>query len=205
MSGKRKGGGVESTQIRIRWAPRLRPALLKRLYDSDAKGFQNLELCEEVGSALYARCDTFHLVSQTFVRCPICFQVFEVAREGVTTCLTKGCAFNTTFDAYGQSVQNYYAWTGRAAEAFETFYQRYPTARTYREKMLLIDQLIHSFHIDEKRGVASKSVASKLLEGNRKEVVRFLDELSGVDTESKDEWRRTTANTIDGHVLKSRP
>lgn len=32
----------------IRWAPRLQPALLKRLYDADAQGIHDEELCEDV-------------------------------------------------------------------------------------------------------------------------------------------------------------
>ena len=72
------------------------------------------------------------------------------------------------------------------------------------DKILLIDQLIHSFHVDEKTGASVKSVASKLLEGNKKDVVRFLDELSALDPAAKAEWRRTTATTIDARVLRQR-
>ena len=46
-----------------------------------------------------------------------------------------------------------------------------------------------------------KSVASKLLEGNKKEVVRFLDRLSARDPRAKEEWRRVVAATIDARVL----
>ena len=47
-----------------------------------------------------------------------------------------------------------------------------------------------------------KSVASKLLEGNKKEVVRFLDRLSARDAQAKEEWRRVVATTIDARILK---
>ena len=67
----------------------------------------------------------------------------------------------------------------------------------------LLDQLIHSFHVSEKTGELTKSVASKLLEGNKKAVVRFLDDLSALDPEDKQRWRRTVARTIDGRVLRS--
>jgi hypothetical protein len=43
--------------------------------------------------------------------------------------------------------------------------------------MILIDQLIHSYHLDELKNPV-KSAASKLLEGNKKEVVRFLNQPS---------------------------
>ncbi len=47
---------------KIRWAPPLPPALLKRLYDADARGLQDMELCDEAGMYLYTRCHTFYLV-----------------------------------------------------------------------------------------------------------------------------------------------
>jgi len=58
---------------KICWAPPLRPALLKRLYDSHAAGFQDLALCEKVGIHLYARCNTFVLTSRGEVECPHLF------------------------------------------------------------------------------------------------------------------------------------
>jgi hypothetical protein len=90
-------------------------------------------------------------------------------------------------------------------DAFLSFYQRYPKARTYRDKILLIDQLIHSFHVDEKTGTPAKSVASKLFEGNKKAVVRFLDDLSARDPVAKQEWRLAIAGTIDRRMLRTDP
>ena len=193
-----------SRPAKIRWAQRLPPLLLKRLYDADARGFRDLELCEEVGSYLYARCATFGLVARGEVECPICGTAFEVAQRGASPCPRRGCGWATTQAEYRQSVRDHYAFTGRALAAYETFERRWPSARSYADKILLVDQLIHSFHVDEKTGEPVKSVASKLLEGNKKDVVRFLDELSALDPAGKEEWRRTTATTIDARVLKDR-
>ena len=71
--------------------------------------------------------------------------------------------------------------------------------------MLLIDRLIHSFHVNEKTGDPAKSVASKLLEGNKKAVVRFLDELSARDPAEKQGWRLAVAGTIDSRMLRTDP
>jgi hypothetical protein len=193
-----------STPERIRWARRLPPLLLKRLYDADARGFRDLELCEEVGSYLYARCATFGLIARGEVECPSCRTVFAVARRGASACPRKGCGWATTQAAYRQSIRDHYAWMGRAIAAYETFERRWPGARSYADKILLVDQLIHSFHVDEKTGEPVKSVASKLLEGNKKDVVRFLDELSALDPAAKEDWRRVTSTTIDARVLKRR-
>ena len=195
----------ENDPAKIRWAPRLPPALLKRLYDSDAQGYRDVELCDEVGSYLYSRCRTFSLVLQRKVDCPACRTVFPVSSEGVSQCPGKGCVWHTTISVYNQSVSNYSAYPGGAVNAFSSFYRRYPNAKTYEEKMLLIDRLIHSFHVSEKTGELTKSVASKLLEGNKKAVVRFLDDLSALQPDEKEQWRRTVAGTIDRRMLRSDP
>jgi hypothetical protein len=184
---------------------------LKQLYDSDAAGFQDMELCDEVGMILYMRCRTYVLVHRNEVECPVCHTVFEVLRPGEridqseTHCPHKGCTWSTTRATYRQSIRNHYAFPGRAIDAFQSFYERYPHARTYKAKMLLIDQLIHQFHVDERSGSAVKTVASRLFEGNKKAVVRFLDELSARDPNEKQAWRRAVATTIDRHMLRSQP
>jgi ribosomal protein L37AE/L43A len=186
---------------KIRWASRLAPSLLRRLYELDARGIQDAELCDAVGSTLLARCETFERVRRGEVACPECGAVFAVAREGETLCAGKACSWRTTHARYWKSIQDHYAFMGRAVAAFGTFHERYPGARSYREKIVLIDQLIHSFHLAE-QATPVKSVASKLLEGNKKDVVRFLDELSARDPRAKEEWRRIVATTIDARVLK---
>lgn len=187
---------------RIRWAPSLRRLLLKSLYESDTSGFQDMALCDEVGIALYARCKTFALVSRNEVECPVCRTIFPVLAIGISLCPGNCCDWQTTHPEYIQSIRNYNAHTGRALDAFLTYYDRYPKASTYKEKILIIDQLIHSFHINEKTGLAVKSVASKLLEGNKKAVVRFLDDLSAIHPEEKAKWRRSISVTIDRRVLR---
>ena len=186
---------------RIRWAPRLRPALLKRLYDADARGIRDEELCEEVGARLHARCHTFLLVSRGEVECPACAATFRVERQGETRC--PACAWSTTYEEYHRSKRHHEAFTGRAVAAFLEFHDSYPRARSYGERIVRIDQLIHSFHHEEKTGAPVKSVASKLLEGNKDEVVRFLDRLSGIDPERKQAWRRTVSGTIHGRLVRA--
>jgi hypothetical protein len=63
-------------------------------------------------------------------------------------------------------------------------------------------QLIHSFHVGEETGAPAKSIASKLLEGNKKDVVRFLDRLSARDPDQKQQWRRNVARTIDRRIVE---
>jgi hypothetical protein len=187
---------------RIRWAPRLRPRLLERLYESDAKGIRDGELCDDVGLRLHARCRAFVLVDRSEVDCPSCEQVFAVATRGSTRCPGEDCDWLTTRREYAESLRKHYAHTGRAIEAFAKFHQRYPTAGSYTDKILLIDELIHSFHLEEASGAPVKSVASKLLEGNKTEVVRFLDRLSALDPTAKERWRHLASRTIHQRLVK---
>jgi hypothetical protein len=187
---------------KIRWAPPLRPALLKRLYDSDAAGFQDTELCDEVGIALFARCSTFARVRDGEVDCPICVTVFPVTKDGRTRCPNENCDWSTTWPIYSQSLRNYNARTGRAVAAYDDFLRAYPGAKTYKQKILLIDRLIHSFHVNEKTGQPVKSIASKLLEGNKKAVVKFLDDLSAIHPGDKERWRRDMEMTIDRRIVQ---
>ena len=190
---------------KIRWAPRLRPQLLKQLYNSDAEGLRDTELCDKVGMILYMRCRTFALVHRNEVECPDCRTVFRVSALGQSHCPRETCDWCTTDAVYATSIRNHYAFPGGAIEAFLSFYRRYPKARTYQDKILLIDSLVHSFHVDEKTGTPIKSVASKLFEGNKKAVVRFLDDLSALDPGEKQQWRITVAGTIDRRMLHSDP
>ncbi len=188
---------------KIRWSPRLRPILLRRLYDLDAQGINDIDLCDEVGITLYARCQTYVLVSRGEVQCPKCGTAFAVSHEGRNLCPGDNCGWHATTTDYRQSIKNHYAYPGRAMDAFLAFHRHYPSARTYREKILLIDQLIHSFHVSEKTGQPAKSVASKLFEGNKKAVVQFLDDLSALDPDTTDRWRQDLANTIDRRIVEA--
>ena len=187
---------------KIRWSARLRPELLERLYRSDAMGFQDETLCDDVGLRLYTRCRTFILVARGEVECPRCRSEFRVEQcDKATSCPLAGCGWQTTWQEYWKSISNHSAWHGRALDAFFTFYDRYQGVSSYQEKILLIDALIHSFHKDEKKGTLTKSVASKLLEGNKHDVVQFLDRLSARDPDEKDTWRQIVASTIDARML----
>jgi hypothetical protein len=187
---------------KIRWAAPLRPQWLQRLYETDAEGLRDMELCDKVGTALFARCQTFVLVSRGQVVCPLCHTDFKVLASGTSACPYPACDWSTTHASYIQSIRNYNAYPGRAIDAYLQFYERYPQARTYAQKITLIDQLIHSFHINEQNGLAVKSVASKLLEGNKKAVVRFLDNLSAINSDRKATWRQKMGETIDAQIIR---
>jgi hypothetical protein len=179
---------------RIKWSPRIRPVLIKRLYESDALGFQDYELCNEVGVRLFLRCQTIVMVSRDEVACPRCGTTFTInssAKEDVTVCPEKDCGWHTTRLEYHQSWSKKRIWGANALPALEEFFTKFSPALAYKEKMVLIDRLIHSFHWGLKEHLPARSVANNLIEGDHDQVVEFLDELSGLDKEHNASWRET--------------
>jgi hypothetical protein len=185
---------MERKNERISWSPRIRPALIKRLYESDALGLQDDELCNDVGYRLYLRCQTVLMVSKNEVACPRCDTVFRMdtsGKETITVCPAPGCGWQTTRSEYHQSWSKKRIWGANALPAFEEFYERFSTSLPYREKMLLTDQLIHSFHWSLHENIPARSAANNLIEGEHDHVIEFLDTLTGLDTDRKAAWRET--------------
>ena len=193
---------MENNLEKIKWSPRIRLNLIKRLYESFAKGIKDIELCDDIGLTLYFRCETFMLVLNNEVKCPKCGVLLKVLKQGNTQCHGNKCDWYTDFKTYWQSIKNYSAWPGRAIKAWEVYYKEFPSKKTFDEKIITIDTLIHSFHIDEKTNLPVKTVASKLFEANRKEAIIFLDNLSAINDTTKDEWKKDLLHTIDKNMVK---
>ena len=71
---------------------------------------------------------------------------------------------------------------GGARDYFAEFVEKWDRARTPRERLLLIDRLIHMWHWEEankppKFGLG-RPPGVNLIEGNRKDVIAFLDGLT---------------------------
>jgi hypothetical protein len=67
---------MEGTSVPIRWAPKVRQEQIWRLYQNDARGLIDEELIDEVGWALYSRCQSILWVTdRNRVPCPRCHHV----------------------------------------------------------------------------------------------------------------------------------
>ncbi len=154
-------------------------------------------LVAEVGFNLLKRCQSIVLATHRQVECPRCGAVMEMCEQGnwkmlpgIISCPTPGCGWETTSGIWHESWRHKDLLGLAAMEANETFLHDYPLAQKIEERMVCIDQLIHSFHISLRTGQAGRSFANNLIEGSHDQVVEFLDQLSakkgGVD---KDEWK----------------
>jgi hypothetical protein len=182
---------------RISWAPKIRQTKIWQLYRNDALGAVDEALVEEVGLCLLERCRSIGLVTRREVECPRCGQAFPMSEPGtwkmlpgMQTCPTAGCGWQTTAEEWHESWKHRDLLGTAALQAVEIYLRDYPQARRVEERMVCIDQLIHSFHISLRTGVFNRSFANNLIEGSHEQVIEFLDRLSakngGVD---KDQWR----------------
>ena len=64
----------------VRWAPRVNPSAIRRLYETDARGIVDAEQIDAVGYALYARCRSILRATEAQlgrVTCPRCEHVID--------------------------------------------------------------------------------------------------------------------------------
>ena len=195
---------------KIRWAPKVRPDKIRRLYERDALGIVDDELIDDVGLALHARCRSIVLVNAGQVPCPRCGQVFKVTRtyreretgepaaDPAQVARCPGCAWQTTVGQWWDSWRHRELHAGFGLPPIQEFAARYPLARTARERMLLIDRLLHAFHHNLKSAGPGRLVAHNLIEGNHRQARALLDSLAYGD-HSTPELRETYA-TWRGHA-----
>ena len=159
------------------WAPRVAQSKIRKLYETDAMGIYDEELIDEVGYTLLARCEAFITANQARageLPCPQCAQ--PVRREEVLHC---PCGWERPWADYFKTIQHkQLSGAEPVLSQFQDFVKAFPTAQSPREKMLLIDGLIHGFHWYLKTNSPTRPVAVNLIKGRLSEVVAFLDDLT---------------------------
>jgi hypothetical protein len=165
--------------LRIRWAPMLPAAKLIRLYEANAAGLLDDELLDDVGWRLWERLGDVVRVTGGRVRCPGCGREVQVRLPGrspdeVVPC--PGCDWTVTPWAWHKS------WEHRdlngACPEFRVYVDRWPAARSARDRMLLIDSVVHALHVASRSDAPGNFAARNFLEGSRPKVVALLDELA---------------------------
>ena len=206
---------------RIRWAPKVSPGKIRRLYEQNALGIVDDELIDDVGLALHARSRSIVLVNAGQVACPRCAAVFKLTRtyrerakgetaadpSEVAHCPTPGCGWRTTAGDWWNSWRHRELHAGFGLPPIHEFFERYPLATTPRERMLLIDRLIHQFHHNLKAAGPGRKVAVNLIEGSSSQVVALLDSLTYGDQTAPELHATHTAyrQHLAGHGDQSGP
>ena len=159
------------------WAPRVPQRKIRQFYETDAKGIYDEDLIDDLGYGLLARCEGFITANRARageLPCPQCHRL--VRREEILRC-SRG--WELPWADYFKTIQHkQLSGAEPVLEQFQEFVDAFPLAKTPREKVLLIDRLIHGFHWYYKTKGPTRPVAVNLIEGRLNEVVAFLDDLT---------------------------
>lgn len=157
------------------------------------------ELIDEIGWALYSRCQSILWVTdRNRVSCPHCHHVI-VCPSGrwsqQVPIVCPECAWQVTFGQWRDSWRHRDLHGGNAMPAFRAFVEQWEQATSPCERMLLIDRLIHAFHWSLRQNQPFGPAGRNLIEGKYDEVVAFLDRLTYGEAstpgtaERKAEWQ----------------
>jgi hypothetical protein len=170
---------------RFHWAKKVARRDIQRLYQSDAQGMLDEELLEEISAKIYMRvCDMFEVMdAQTHgrVKCRACGapipQPFRMGSYGKTLLLRcEKCSWQVTCGEFFESYTRERMLPGSVPQIFQGFLDRWPKARSPQQKMLLIDWLIHEFHIND--GIPGRPVGENIIQGSKEQVSELIRSLA---------------------------
>jgi hypothetical protein len=174
---------------KFHWAGKVSRRDIKRLYASEAQGLMDVDLLEQVIFTVHVRVlDMFEVreaQQHGRVKCRACgesipqpFWMGGVYKANPLIC--DHCGWQTTCGEYLASYSGKDLLPGSRTELFREFLQRFETACNPGEKMLLLDWLIHEFHVQA--GVSRRLVAMNIIQGSRDELVDLITSLAGSET-----------------------
>lgn len=174
---------------RYHWSPKVPRRGLRQLYEQDARRIEDEELVDEIGYALYARClqgrDERALIESGRIKCHGCGAVLPY-QAGLIEC---ACGQQYLFRDYMRAFRANNMPSGSAAHIFQAFIGAWPRAAGYAQKMRLVDNLVHEFHINLVTGVKGRFVGINLIEGTKKQIAELILSLAGED-EAKEQFRQ---------------
>ncbi len=169
-----------------RWTSRISRRKIKQLYDSDAQGLLDENLVNEVGFTIYMRCleaqEVMDAVHHYRVKCRNCKELLirknriRKNKQNHSEILKCKCGWETTWGQYRQSTFNQNMCSGGADPFFMKYVKKWPKTRNNSEKMMLIDWMIHQFHIQDQ--IPGRSVAVNIISGTHQQVDDLINELA---------------------------
>jgi hypothetical protein len=166
---------------RFNWASKVSRKKLIQLYKSEAQGLLNDELLDDVGYTFYARCiqarETREAMDKGNIICHHCGAVLTPG--SYTAAVHCSCGFYYTYREYRRSCNAVNMPGGRAMPIFYSFADKWPGCKESKDKMLLIDWLIHECHVTVMSGEKGRSVSVNLIEGTLTQLKDMLEMLAG--------------------------
>lgn len=183
------------------WAPRLRKVQIERLYQSCGRSFLDEELIDDVGYSLYSRCISMLQVSDAIrgnPPCPRCDTTAQLDLDAEPPLFVRcaNCGWLCPWEQYQKTYQRKGLFAGGLEPFVKEYVDRFSATQSARERLVLIDSLIHRFHWESAGSTHGRPGATSLIEGTMKDIMAFLDRLSYGDNippeieRTREEWRR---------------
>ena len=164
---------------KFKWSPRISRSRIKRLYELNAKLIYDEELADEVGCTLFARClqgrDETILYEDDKLLCHNCKKVCVSPKSGFISC---SCGYGYIFREYRASFNRNGMPSRSATPFFNEFINKWSKAKTYHDKMLAIDYVIHECHVNMISNVQRHFAGCNLIQGNKKQVSKLILDLA---------------------------
>ena len=166
---------------KCKWNEKVPRNKLIKLYQNDAKMFIDEDLLDDVGYTFYARCkqarDTRECLERGEIICHFCGTVHKAV--SYTAVIACPCGYYYTYREYRRSCNANSMPGGRATEIFNAFADKWLLCKNEKEKMLLIDWLVHECHVSVMTGGQGRSVCVNLIEGTIAQIREMLEMLAG--------------------------
>jgi len=163
------------------WAGRVPRWKIARLYEGDASGLVDEALVDDVAYAFYARCESMVVTAEAHrgrATCPVCSGVVEHNWNKDAVLVCGACGWKGQWGRYWRTYKGKRLKAGGLEPFCREYISRFPSAKSTREKMLLIDWLIHRFHWEGREGLPGRPGAVGLIGGSAHEVDAFLQNLN---------------------------
>lgn len=160
------------------WPKKLDIYKLNKLYMLDAKGIQDEVLADEIGLTLYMRCrygkEDMKRMENGIIRCHGC----NSELGGTIDFRQCSCGRQYSYKEYRRSFRKNNMPSGAATKTFTAFMQKWNMAKNYNEKIVLIDALLHEFHLSLVSGATHRPVAMNFIDGSRSRIDQIINKLA---------------------------
>lgn len=175
--------------MKIRWARRVEPQKIRRLYESDAQGMLDQELLDDVGYGFYVCCRELLELGEAIrgrVKCRNCGAIIvrqtvdgKFSRDPTELLTCDECSWQITCGDYHKSLLRIEPGSPELCaeeQLAEVFVQKWPRARSPRQKLLLIDELIHEFHMHYR--AAGSPLGWSVVRATGRQLIELLEDLA---------------------------
>ena len=175
---------------KFKWCKKVPRNDIVRLYRSDAKGLLDEELLDEIGYTFYTRCvqakEAHTCMERGEIICHHCRSILK-ARDvsqngwfilGENSPVHCACGYSYTYREYRRSCNSANMPAGAAAPIFHDFMKKWFECKDAKSKMMLIDWLIHQFHVALMADVKGRSVCRNLIEGTTAQIADLINNLA---------------------------